>query len=107
MTPTILYKCPGQHRGPYGTTYDFKGVKTQEETDSLLQNGWSSSIDEALESAKAPRAKVKIEVKTDKIEPLEVEKVGYTEMSDAVKESEAPKQKPKPKAKAKAKPKSK
>jgi len=92
MTPSIVYKCPGQHRGPKGTSYSFKGVKTQEETDSLLNNGWSISLDEAVAIFKGEKPSVKIEVKTEEIEE--------------VKEEIKPvKPKPKPKPKAKAKPK--
>lgn len=94
MTPSIVYKCPGQHRGPNGTTYSFKGVKTQEETDSLLSNGWSISLDEAVAIFKGEKPSVKIEVKTEEIEDIK-----------EVEEIKPVKPKPKPKAKAKAKPK--
>ena len=109
MTPSIVYKCPGQHRGPKGTTYSFKGVKTQEETDSLLNNGWSISLDEAVAIFKGDKPSVKIEVKTEEIEEVkEVESINAV-IIEEIKEEPKPTAKkvvkPKPKAKAKPKPK--
>ena len=104
MTPTIFYKCPGQHRGPKGMSYNFKGVSTQEQADLLMKNGWSISLHDAVEGTK-PKPEVKIEVKTEKIEEIKsAGPVDYTDMQDEIKKSES---KPKPKPKAKAKPKAK
>ena len=101
MTPSIVYKCPGQHRGPKGTTYSFKGVKTQEETDSLLSNGWSISLDEAVSIFKGEKPSVKIEVKTEEIEEVkEVESINAVIIDEEIKPVK-PKPKPKPKAKPK------
>lgn len=40
--PTIVYKSPGSRRNAHGT-YDYVGVKTQEEFDRRIVNGWHHS----------------------------------------------------------------
>jgi hypothetical protein len=45
--PTIVYKCPGQHFGPSGTTYELIGVKDDAQLQSVLGDGWSKTLIEA------------------------------------------------------------
>lgn len=54
MNPTLVYKSPGKHDGPESKTYDWIGVKTQEELDAKLSDGWS----ETLMAAIAPKIQV-------------------------------------------------
>jgi hypothetical protein len=39
--PALMYRIPGPHRGPFGTTYDFCSIETQEQADILFKSGWS------------------------------------------------------------------
>ena len=71
MSSEIVYKCPGNHRGPKGTTYSFKGVSTQEEADSLLSNGWSISLNDAIDLKLGVKPVVKTEINVDKLEDIE------------------------------------
>jgi|TARA_R110000796_G_scaffold4461_1_gene17309 hypothetical protein len=48
MTPTIVYKSPGTQHGPGTTTYSWLGVKTQEELDEKLLDGWHMTLGEAI-----------------------------------------------------------
>lgn len=47
--PTLVYKIPGAHFGPKGTTYDYLGVRNQDELDSAIQRGYFVSLHEAVE----------------------------------------------------------
>lgn len=51
--PTIVYKSPGSRRNKYGT-YDYVGVKTQEEFDRRIADGWHPSQEAAFASLKQP-----------------------------------------------------
>lgn len=56
--PTIVYRCPGPHWGPPGTTYGSVGVNTADELAARLAEGYHCSIPEAAEAflaAKAPK----------------------------------------------------
>lgn len=56
--PTIVYRCPGPHWGPPGTTYGSVGVNTADELAARLAEGYHRSIPEAAEAflaAKAPK----------------------------------------------------
>lgn len=53
--PTIVYKSPGSRRNAQGT-YDYVGVKTQEEFDRRIANGWHPSQAAAFASLKQTRA---------------------------------------------------
>jgi hypothetical protein len=55
--PTTFYKSPGSFKVP-GTrdSYRYIGVKTQEELDHHMANGWFESRDAAIAARKAPVA---------------------------------------------------
>jgi hypothetical protein len=38
--PTLVYKSPGSQYGPAGKTYSWSGVKTQEDLDDKIADGW-------------------------------------------------------------------
>lgn len=42
--PTLVYKSPGNHFGPNGSTYNYVGVKDQAELDALLKDGWCLTL---------------------------------------------------------------
>ena len=48
---TIIYKVPGQHRGPAGTTYTFRGLADGAE----VPEGWHPSLGDAVESHLSPK----------------------------------------------------
>ena len=43
----IVYRCPGPHWGPPGTTYDSRGVADQDELAAHLEQGWHSTLAQA------------------------------------------------------------
>jgi len=49
--PTMVYRSPGDNKKPGGGTYKYIGVKTQEELDAKLSDGWFMSSAEAIEAA--------------------------------------------------------
>ena len=42
--PTLVYKSPGNHFGPNGSTYNYAGVADQEELDKRLSEGWCLTL---------------------------------------------------------------
>jgi hypothetical protein len=48
--PTIVYRCPGPHWGPPGTTYQSSGVADQAALDKALSEGWYATLVEAVEA---------------------------------------------------------
>lgn len=48
----IVYKCPGQHFGAEGTTFDSKGVTDEDEFEDLLKSGWYKTMPEAIAAFK-------------------------------------------------------
>lgn len=47
--PAFVYRCPGAHFGPDGTTYDALGVNNDEQLRAALANGWAKSLLQAVE----------------------------------------------------------
>ena len=47
--PTLVYRCPGPHWGPPGTTYQSNGVSDQAALDKALGEGWHASLSEAVD----------------------------------------------------------
>ena len=45
--PTIVYRNPGKHRGPKGSTYDYLGVNSAEELKQAKAAGWRETLDGA------------------------------------------------------------
>ena len=48
--PTIVYRCPGPHFGPPGTTYQSIGVADQAALDKALGEGWYATLVEAVDT---------------------------------------------------------
>lgn len=46
--PTLVYRSPGPHHGPGSTTYDYRGVKDEDELLLRQLEGWTLSLDEAI-----------------------------------------------------------
>lgn len=42
--PTLVYKSPGNHFGPNGSTYNYVGVNDQAELDARLKDGWCLTL---------------------------------------------------------------
>lgn len=72
----IVYRRGGQHRGPSGSKYSSKGVKSKEELEYLLENGWYRTLKEAIygapesEAEKLERENAKLAEQLDKEESL-------------------------------------
>lgn len=47
--PAFVYRCPGAHFGPDGTTYDALGVNNDEQMRAALVNGWQKNLVQAVE----------------------------------------------------------
>jgi len=58
MSETI-YKVPGEHRGPKGLTFSFRGIEDGEK----MPDGWSASLPEAIKASLKPKAKRKPKAK--------------------------------------------
>ena len=48
--PTLVYRCPGPHFGPLGTTYNSIGVADQKALDKALGEGWYATLVEAVDT---------------------------------------------------------
>lgn len=46
--PALVYRCPGLHFGPDGTTYNALGVEDDAQLYAALEKGWSKSLVEAV-----------------------------------------------------------
>ena len=49
--PAIVYRCPGPHWGPHGTTYDTLAVEDATAFDAALSGGWLPTLQDAAETA--------------------------------------------------------
>jgi hypothetical protein len=47
--PTLVYKCPGNHKRR-GGTYSYKPIRQQAELDEAISNGWHESLDNAIKA---------------------------------------------------------
>ena len=45
--PTILYKSPGQHPGPFGKTFKTHAAEDPAQFDALVSAGWHRTLPEA------------------------------------------------------------
>jgi len=50
--PALLYKCPGDHFGPEGTTYSSARAKNDSECAQLLKDGWHETMPDAVKAFK-------------------------------------------------------
>lgn len=46
--PTLVYRSPGPHHGPGSSTYDYRGVRDEDELILRQLEGWSLSMAEAI-----------------------------------------------------------
>lgn len=51
-----VYRCPGPHWGPPGTTYQWRDTPTREAYDEAIAAGWCETLAEAAERFLAPPA---------------------------------------------------
>ena len=45
--PVLVYRCPGAHFGPNGTTYESMGVDDESQLQAAVLDGWSKTLVEA------------------------------------------------------------
>jgi len=46
--PAFVYRCPGAHFGPNGTTYESIGVNDEAQLQAAVLDGWSKTLVEAV-----------------------------------------------------------
>jgi hypothetical protein len=46
--PVLVYRCPGAHFGPNGTTYESIGVNDEAQLQAAVLDGWSKTLVEAV-----------------------------------------------------------
>ncbi len=46
--PVFVYRCPGAHFGPSGTTYESICVNDKDQLQSALKDGWGKTLVEAV-----------------------------------------------------------
>lgn len=56
--PTIVYRSPGTHPGPFGSSYDYQGVDDEKSLQAALREGWRASLVDAC-SADQPIVSMK------------------------------------------------
>lgn len=67
--PTIVYRVPGRHWGPNGTTYDYRGVADQAEFSAALADGWHETIMGAVGADRVIEAAEALEDAIDDVSP--------------------------------------
>lgn len=56
--PILVYRCPGAHWGPSGTTYDSVGVADDAELEQRHAQGYHQTLVAAVEAFRAPAVSV-------------------------------------------------
>lgn len=67
--PTIVYRVPGRHWGPNGTTYDYMGVNDAQAFDAALADGWHETIMGAVGADRVIEAAEALEDAIDDVSP--------------------------------------
>ena len=70
--PTLVYRCPGPHDGPPGTTYKAEPVADASELAAALSAGWFATLPEAVEAFLSPKPQVASET-ADEAQPTRAE----------------------------------
>jgi hypothetical protein len=47
--PILVYRCPGEHFGPNGTTYESTQVHDDSQLNEMISAGWKNSLPSAVE----------------------------------------------------------
>ena len=71
LFPTSVYRCPGPHYGPPGTTYESRGVADEEALAARLAEGWHATLPAAAEAFLNPPAPVAEIVEPVPVAPAE------------------------------------
>lgn len=50
--PTIVYRSPGAHPGPFGSSYDYQGVDDEKGLQAAFREGWRASLVDACSADK-------------------------------------------------------
>lgn len=67
--PTIVYRVPGRHWGPNGTTYDYRGVDDQAAFAAALADGWHADMPSAVGAGRVIEAAEALEDAIDDVSP--------------------------------------
>ncbi len=82
--PTIVYRVPGPHRGPRGTTYAYLGVDDKTALAAAKAAGWHETLDAAIgggvirEVTEAKAAVSEIDPKTREELEAQAKKLGVS-----------------------------
>lgn len=68
--PIIVYKCPGLHFGPNGTTYSSVGVDNKQDLDEKISQGWHDSLVKAVDAFLNPSKPVDTQEENDDDSPV-------------------------------------
>ena len=68
--PTIVYRVPGRHWGPEGSTYDYRGVADKAAFDAAIDDGWHPTIMAALGKDRVIAAAEALEDALDDVSPF-------------------------------------
>ena len=71
--PSTVYRCPGPHFGPFGTTYESRGVADEAELAARLAEGWHATLPAAADAFLNPQEPVVEVVASPAVEPVPVE----------------------------------
>jgi hypothetical protein len=52
--PTLVYHVPGVHRGPGGSTFDFRDAIDERRFGELIAQGWHPTLADAISPAPEP-----------------------------------------------------
>lgn len=63
--PSLVYRCPGPHWGPPGTTYEAAPVKDDTDLAAALSVGWFATLPEAVEAFLAPSPESSLDGSTE------------------------------------------
>lgn len=70
--PSLVYRCPGPHDGPPGTTFKAELVADASELAAALSAGWFVTLPEAVEAFLSPKPQAASET-ADEAQPTRVE----------------------------------
>ena len=83
----IVYKVPGNHFGPEGSTYDYVAVHSKTEFSQKIKEGWFNTLVEAVKASKVRARDEEGQYVAD--DPETPEDEAYTDAPPTRKELEA------------------
>lgn len=69
----FVYRTPGRNHGPNGKTYDWREVKSEDEKDQALKDGWFDTLPEACGLKVEKTVEKKTEEKSENVSRKDLE----------------------------------